>query len=323
MYKTFGMLSDKRLSFKDENTDPSSHSKAFGLLRKSASSLFSGPKSSNSRSVTHNLGKSRQPTLILDSPGLTTALYSSPLSWSVNNRIAVACGRDVYYQDLETRKVTHFFTAGTRKSAKEAVSILWGDQKHGNKLGCITDNGACELFDVESPMATQLHEPNDSECLSAKSMCWSGDIFGYGLSNGEVRLHDVRDLSYYWSIGGRKPLGELAAGHRKTVVSLAYDYTGNYLASGDVDGNVHIWDIRTRKTLTEVKRSSKIKHRAPVKVRSHLLRYLPSHLHIRRLLRGAPGSLIFWRQEAFTLRESSNFGAPTSSIRIPSNPRKL
>ncbi|KAJ3528404.1 hypothetical protein NMY22_g9432 [Coprinellus aureogranulatus] len=270
MYKTFGMLSDKRLSYKDENIDPASHSKAFNLLRKSAATLFPGTKSSNGLSVTNNLGKTKQPSRILDSPGLTTALYSSPLSWSANNRIAVACGRDVYYQDLSTGKVTHFFTAGTRQPAKEAISILWGDQKHENKLACITDNGACELFDVESPMATLLHEPKISATLevAAKSMCWSGDSLAYGLSNGEIRVRDVRSLSHYWSIGDRgHPFrnSDSVTGHRKTVISLAYDSTGNYLASGDVDGNVHIWDIRKRKTLTAVKRSSKIKHKAPVK----------------------------------------------------------
>ncbi|TEB33788.1 WD40 repeat-like protein [Coprinellus micaceus] len=265
MYKTFGMLSDQRLSYKDENVDPSSETKAFNLLRKSASSLFSGPKSPNGRSVTQNLGKNAYPTLILDSPGLTKALYSSPISWSVNNRIGVACGRDVYYQDLETRKVTHFFTAGTRQPAKEAVSILWGGRKHENKLTCITDNGACELFETDSPMATLLYEPKEGDGISPKSMCWKGDLFSYGLSNGGIRQHDVRDLTCYWSIGGQDTTGENTRGHRKSVISLAYDSTGKYLASGDIDGNVHIWDIRTRKSLTEVKLSSRIRHRAPVK----------------------------------------------------------
>ncbi|KAF5325887.1 hypothetical protein D9611_001030 [Ephemerocybe angulata] len=262
MYKSFGLLTNQRLNYRDENTNPQPENSAFSLLRKSASSLVSTHKTTNGRSVSQNLARNSQATLVLDSPGLTTSLYSTPLSWSLNNQIAVACGKDIYYQDIDTRKVTFFFTSGLSRPVQEALSIAWGDAKHKTKLACINGAGACEVVCTEEKtVGLALYGREASEWDNpAKSLCWNGDTVTYGLSNGEIRFHDLRDAGKCFTVGGRG-----AGGHRRSVVSMAYDSTGNFLASGDVDGNVHVWDVRARKSLTEVKQSSKIKHQAVAK----------------------------------------------------------
>lgn len=267
MYKSFGLLGKQRLTYRDENTNPAASAQkgddgAYGLLRKSASSLMSPPKPANGCSVSQNLAKSRHATLVLDSPGLTLKLFSEPLSWSLDNRIAVACGKDVYYQDLVTRKVTHFFQSGIRYPTKEAVAISWGDQKHQKDLACLNSNGACEVFKIGTTQAITLYSSPPGSTGSepqAKALSWSGDIIACGMSNGENRFYDVRDRKEQFRLGGKNL-------HKQSVISLAYNGAGSYLASGDVAGNVHIWDVRAHKTLSQINSSSRIKHRAPAKV---------------------------------------------------------
>ncbi|KAJ2911725.1 hypothetical protein MD484_g8687, partial [Candolleomyces efflorescens] len=275
MYKSFGLLTNKRLTYKDENTppDPSydrTGDSAYDLLRKSASNLFGGPRSLNNRSVSQNLATSPHPTVILDSPGMTTSLYSTPLSWSVNNQIAVACGRDVYFQDLSTRETTRFFKAGRGQQTLEALSIAWGGHKHETKLACINDFGGWEVFELGSK--APIHKVDGStfpEIPDAKSLCWNGDLLTLGMTDGGIYFHDIREEERSFNVGGGSDTDtDTFAGHRKSVVSFAWDSSGNYLASGDIDGNVHIWDVRARKALTGVKRSSKIRHQAPVKALS-------------------------------------------------------
>ena len=91
------------------------------------------------------------------------------------------------------------------------------------------------------------------------SVAWKGDLLTLGQSDGTVLLHDVRVKTQISAVTG---------GHRKRIVGLSWDATGNYLASGDIDGYVHIWDHRTHKPLTHDpgKGRSKMRHKAPVKV---------------------------------------------------------
>lgn len=283
MYKSFGLLTSQRLTYKDENTPPNpscdrSGDNAYDLLRKSASNLFSGPRSTNNRSVSQNLAKSPHPTVILDSPGMTTSLYSTPLSWSVNNQIAVACGRDVYFQDLNTRETTKFFKAGRGQHTLEALSIAWGGQKHDTKLACINDSGGWEVFELGSK--TPIHNADSwphPEIPDAKSLCWNGDLLTFGMADGAMHFYDIREKERSFYVGGTPVTDtDTFAGHRKSVVSFAWDSSGTHLASGDIDGNVHIWDVRTRKALTGVKKNSKIRHQAPVKVSYTTERLYPS-----------------------------------------------
>ncbi|KAJ3506595.1 hypothetical protein NLJ89_g6788 [Agrocybe chaxingu] len=111
--KQFGLIDDKVLNFKDD-TDifPTMYKKdtTLALLRKSASTLFNIPPTARPCSVTENLSKRKHCVMVLDSPGVSGDADAYPITWSRSNLIAVACKNEVYYQNLNTKTVSHLGT---------------------------------------------------------------------------------------------------------------------------------------------------------------------------------------------------------------------
>ncbi|TFK29124.1 cell division control protein [Coprinopsis marcescibilis] len=289
MCRKFGIGDAHRLMYRDETQAPLYSSPygpsssglatkacdgtAYDLLRQSASTLLDAPKKVNQASVSQHLGRTSKFSMALDSPGLSTSVYSKPIDWSQRNQIAVACGKDIYYQDLDTKKVSYFFRAGSSGSAKEAkcVSeanyITWGDAAHDSYLACANDLGVLEVWDSEAPKApvarvgaktekepVLLLDTIDSICWNKHQLTWSNNTDVYAM---DIRCKEEAKLFPDALSSGSR--------HRSNVVSMAWNPDGKYLATGDLDGVVHIWDSRAQKMLTEKGRHGKMRHRGPVK----------------------------------------------------------
>lgn len=61
-----------------------------------------------------------------------------------------------------------------------------------------------------------------------------GQVLATGGADRAVRL---------WDVGGRRPLGQLLAGHRDHVRGLVFSPDGRLLASASIDGSVILWDV--------------------------------------------------------------------------------
>jgi cell division cycle 20, cofactor of APC complex len=290
MYKTFGMLGTNRLSFKDENQPPSSSSasvsktggkenSAFDLLRKSASTLVKKSKHVNESSVAQNLALNPRSFMALDSPALSNSVYSCPISWSSHNLIAVACGPEVYFQNLDTRKVSRFFRAGDASmppirgaAVREVTHISWGSGQHSNYLAAANDASFLEVYDAEKGpflnSVLSLDQNLDNPLGSISCLSWNDHQLTWA-DHKDVYVLDVRTKP---DTKRRLHGDSTSSRHGTSIASMAWNNQGNQLATGDIDGVVHIWDIRAQKMLTERGKLGRMKHGGPVKVRLACLR---------------------------------------------------
>lgn len=280
-------------------------SSEYNHLRSNFSQLLTTASKVSPTSCVANLGSRKQFILALDGPGVPSDPFAYPLTWSRRNLIAVACGRDVYYQDLDSRVISHLCKI-TKNSHGRPTSVQWSDESPadiavGTTLGCV------QLWSSETKEV--IHEWRDEGWDAVGGMDWRGSLLAVGLEGGAMEFYDSRD----WHAANRLEM------HKSKVHGVKWSPEGNYLASSDQQGVVYIWDVRAGKYLCESKRmGGRIKHGAPVKVRSMQL-WLPfsSHPRTSRRCRGARGSRTSSPQARLT--QMGRYAFSLSSLPRPSH----
>jgi cell division cycle protein 20 (cofactor of APC complex) len=279
--KQFGLLNDRVLSFKGDAAEYSNahQSPSFitsndidtlHLLRKTASSLFSSIPPVKPSSVTENLLKKRQCLVVLDSPNIQPHLDAYPISWSVQNLIAVSCDRDVYYQNLDTKAVAHLCRSQVSRSSIWVIE--WAGRKRETYLATGMEDGYLQIWDAmrsaternngtiprTSGSLVQTYQIAEDAKVTACAWAGDGDTFAVGAKDKKVSILDVRVEHVVGIVGS----------HKDRVLGMSWSACDNFLASSDYGGNVYIWDRRAGKTLVEFggTHTSKMVHRAPVKV---------------------------------------------------------
>lgn len=181
-----------------------------------------------------------------------------PLTWSKRNLIAVACGTDVFYQNLENKTVSHFFNVS---SSGQISAIEWAGEGRETQLAAGTTRGFIQVRDATKEPRSLSRTWRDAGSQGVKSFSWNGDVLAVGTERGAISLFDVRAKQSWNRIEQ----------HREDVMGVKWSFDGNFLASGDFAGVVHIWDKRAGRNLLELgSRSAKMRHRAAVKV-CHIL----------------------------------------------------
>ena len=249
------------LNYKDENAKPANEnrdSNALNLLRGSISTLFVKPIEPRLTSVVENLKKRRQCTLTLDGPGIANDTFGYPISWSRRNLISVACGNDVFYQNLDTKVVTRM-SGGEHRPLGRIQAIEWADEAHDTYLALGTTVGSVQIWEADSAdkAGTIVRSWEEESRMKVTSLAWKEHVLAVGSHGGSISLFDLRDATKT----------SVVPGHKGQILSLKWSRDGNYLASGDDLGVVRIWDKRACKTLLEPgAQSAKMRHRGPVKV---------------------------------------------------------
>lgn len=215
--------------------------------------LFQQPKAVPPVSSLANLGVNKQFVLALDAPGVPSDLLSFPLSWSTSNKIAVACGCDVYYQDLDTREITHLC------NTDPPIRVIDWARQDSNVLALGAERGTLHLWDAAD--STLVRDWSDEKRIGVYSFSWHEEVLAVGERPGSIGLYDVRVPQTIAKLGG----------HKVPVYALEWSPDGKYLASGDASGAVQIWDAAACKSLGEgSKKGGRMKHGALVKVISTL-----------------------------------------------------
>ncbi|KAI0772439.1 WD40-repeat-containing domain protein [Trametes elegans] len=246
--KIFGLADDRVLKYTDTNVEPTTHS-FLGRHRFNYHQLLKKPHTVPQTSAEAHLGARKQFVLALDGPGIPSDLFAYPISWSARNAIAVACGRDVYYQNLDTRAISHLFKLPLNRG--KLITIEWSHVEP-NMLAAGTSNGDVQLWDTET--TTQVHRWQEEPLVDVGGMSWCDKVLAVGLGDGVITLYDTREPD---------PIGRIES-HRDKVHGLQWRHDGNYLASSDQQGVVQIWDARASKELNSGNRwRSKMKHNAP------------------------------------------------------------
>lgn len=240
--------------------------------------LFQQPKAIPPVSSLANLGVNKQFVLALDAPGVPSDLLSFPLSWSTSNKIAVACGCDVYYQDLDTREITHLC------NTNPPIRVIDWAKQDSNVLALGAERGTLHLWDAAD--STLVRDWSDEKRIGVYSLSWHEEVLAVGERPGSIGLYDVRVPQTIAKLGG----------HKVPVYALEWSPDGKYLASGDASGFVQIWDAAACKSLGEgSKRGGRMKHGALVKVISTRPHTDPSFTINSRHWHGVRGSQSSWR----------------------------
>lgn len=234
------------------------------MLRKCAAELYKVAPAKRPTSAANHLGARSKFILALDAPGVSDDIFSYPLSWSPKNCIAVGCGLNVYYQNLDTREIAHLCKLRVQDQGF-LHTLEWGSKDNASILALATTAGSVELWDGEVRRRTRSWF-NDEERFArvgAGAISWYEQVLAAGRQDGSIHFYDTRS-------------GDRAArleNHHGKITGLKWNTEGTMLASSDVHGVVMIWDARAGKALSEVgpSRTRKMKHRAAVKVSIFLL----------------------------------------------------
>lgn len=272
----FGLADERILSYNDP-APRTPESRMFQSLRSNVMQLFQQPKAVPPVSSLANLGVNKQFVLALDAPGVPSDLLSFPLSWSTSNKIAVACGYDVYYQDLDTREITHLC------NTDPLIRVIDWAKQDSNVLALGAERGTLHLWDAAD--STLVRDWSDEKRIGVYSLSWHDEVLAVGERPGSIGLYDVRVPQTIAKLGG----------HRVPVYALEWSPDGKYLASGDASGVVQIWDAAACKSLGEGnKKGGRMKHAALVKVVSRISLTEPGLTVISRRSHGVLGNQSSW-----------------------------
>ncbi|KAI0049028.1 WD40 repeat-like protein [Auriscalpium vulgare] len=248
--KVFGLADERVLNFTDNIlSDTTPDSKMFSALRRSASQLFRTTPTVHSSSASAHLAKRRQFLLALDGPGIPQDAWAYPLAWSPRNVIAVACGHDVYYQNLDTRQIAHLCNLPRPSMGRIRALAFAPAAAAGPELVAMgTTTGCVQVWDTTTRSRVRTWPNHD--WMGAASLSWRGREFALGRGDGRIALFDIR---------APEEVRKFKA-HRGDVYGLQWSADERFLASADSRGTVHVWDARDLS-----KRLGKMKHEGPVK----------------------------------------------------------
>lgn len=247
----FGLIDDRVLRFTDPNAAVADSSD-YNHLRANFSQLLAKTTTVSATSCVANLGARKQFVLALDGPGVPADPFAYPLTWSRRNQIAVACGKDVYYQDLDSRVITHLCKI-TKASQGRPTSVQWSvDSPREIAVG--TTLGSIQLWDAGT--GEQVREWRDQDWDAVGGMDWRGPVVAVGSDGGTIEFYDSREAHASTRLEQ----------HRSKVHGVRFSPDGNHLATSDQQGVVYIWDVRANRPLGDCKKmGGRIKHGAPVK----------------------------------------------------------
>ncbi|EMD34913.1 hypothetical protein CERSUDRAFT_139652 [Gelatoporia subvermispora B] len=247
--RSFGLADDRVLRFRDTNAAASS-SKELHPHRSQFLKLLTSTREVPPASSVAHLAKRKQFALALDAPGVAADPYAHPLSWSTQNNIAVACGRDVHYQDLDSRTISHL--CKLPRYCGHISSIAWAAHEP-HLLAAGTTCGIVTLRDANTRQ--QVVEWSSAMITTVGGMSWREQVLAVGMDDGDVTVFDVRSREH-----------NILTTHKSRVHGVRWSPDGKYLLTGDQQGVVRLWDVRAGKDLVELKtHGGKMKHNAPVK----------------------------------------------------------
>ena len=122
--------------------------------------------------------------------------------------------------------------------------IEWAGKKRPNYLAAGNNHGWIQTWDAtrNSRMPTKaIHTWFKGKDLPIKSISWNDDVMAVGADGGSISLVDIRTPDESVEISQ----------HRDPVLGLKWSTDGTFLASGDRNGLVYIWDKRAAKSLLD------------------------------------------------------------------------
>lgn len=203
--------------------------------------------------MAENLSKRKECITVLDSPGVSKDSSAYPMSWSRHNLIAVICAFDIFYQNVDTKTVSRLC-----KSAQGVMNVIeWAGEDHAEYLAAGNHRGMVLIWDAASTgsRAQPMRIWQGTHFDSIKCMNWNQNTLVAGADSGDLSLIDVRVPEVVSKV-------KL---HNYPLVGAKWSPDGTYLATGDSNGIVYIWDKRAGKSLLDSEATTKMRHGGKVK----------------------------------------------------------
>jgi len=141
-----------------------------------------------------------------------------------------------------------------RVRVSDFSSMLLGENHIASVLDCSYMDGVSDKFSTSSEDGTiRLWDANDysvyARCLAATPAhptctVFTDEIIISGWSDGKVRSFRVDTQDLLWTVDNA---------HKGGVTSLDLSYNFKFFATGGNDGEVRVWEIRTRELITHLK----------------------------------------------------------------------
>jgi WD40 repeat protein len=176
----------------------------------------------------------KNPSKILDAPGLQNDFYSQLTSWSQDNMLAVALGASLYTYDPVTTQVTNLGPIGGSEHHR-ITCVSWCRTRSGTHILAVGfANGHVIVLDMLKVVSLQRVHHHKSSVFSIE---WNGSIMTTASRDTTIRHYDLRsdarDANDCWR-----------GGHEQSVVNMKWNHDSTVLASGGNDDIVCLWDIK-------------------------------------------------------------------------------
>lgn len=169
----------------------------------------------------------REPSKVLDAPGMVDDYYLHLLDWSSQNTLGVVLGESVFLWDASTSGVCKLLDA-----PEQCYTASLKFSADGSFLALGTSQGKTQVWDVRSRKRIRTME---GHAARVGVLAWNGHVLCSGSLDGTIWHHDVRVKEHR--------VLEMR-GHASEVCGIDWRVDGQMLASGGNDNLVQIWDSR-------------------------------------------------------------------------------
>lgn len=189
------------------------------------------------------------------------AAPASPVSWSQSNAVVFGRGNRVHYKNMaDTEDVAQQLCKVT-SSLGNLRLVQCGGKEQPNVVALATSNGWIQLWDLVAKKMLM-----NWRMKSATSLCFGENMLTIGDEKGTLRHYDPRATD---STKLKEQLKKVTR-HQGRILNGSWKEDGKFLATGDQNGLVLLWDARRPRVPLEVgemvQRRRKMQHPGAVTV---------------------------------------------------------
>ncbi|KAF7307854.1 WD-REPEATS-REGION domain-containing protein [Mycena kentingensis (nom. inval.)] len=190
-----------------------------------------------------------------------------PLSYSSNNVVYFSRGTRVHCRPManisSNADITQICRLQDHHGELVVLKAGGADQRPGI-FALTTTSGNIQLWDTEAKKLVTSW----SSSKGAVSLAWNGAVVTVGTNKGGVRSYDTR-IQPAAKMKEQATRTTRTTRHQAPIGALEWNVDGRYLASGDENGLVLTWDVRSPKKPLDVgafnqSRRKRMQHAGPV-----------------------------------------------------------
>ncbi|KAI0673175.1 WD40 repeat-like protein [Trametes maxima] len=168
---------------------------------------------------------------------------ASPVSWSQSNAVVFGRGNRVHYKNMaDTEDVAQQLCKIT-SSMGNLHLVQCGNKEQANIVALATSNGWIQLWDLVAKKMVM-----NWKMKNVTSMCFGDNMLTIGDEKGSLRHYDPRVND---STKVKEQLKKVSR-HQGRILTGEWREDGKYLATGDQNGLVLVWDARRPRVPLEV-----------------------------------------------------------------------